>query len=254
VKKSVFFFITILALATSATRAQQSSPPPGPPAAATGKARTAKAKKVDPKVSASPGEKNNSTDLFGSGGSDRPKGPTEITSKEQAQFDSRGRVAIFLGDVKVVDPQFTMTSDKLTAYLNKEEEGGGLKQADGEGNVTIVHLNQPKPAATPGGSPAPAATSTPTPAPAPAAGTPPTAQQPVKSTAKAERAVYVTKDGTITLTGWPQVTQGVNTHISTESGVKMIIYNDGRLQTYGSTRTIIQDRSEPNKSNPNAAH
>lgn len=253
-KKSVFFFITILVLATSATQAQQSSPPPGAPAATTGKGRTAKAKKVESKASATPADKNKSTDLFGGGGSDRPKGPTEITSREQAQFDSRGRVAVFLGDVKVVDPQFTMTSDKLTAYLNKEEEGGGLKQADGEGNVTIVHLNQPKPAASPGGAPASEATATATATPTPAAGAPPTAQQPVKSTAKAERAVYVTKDGTITLTGWPQVTQGVNTHISTESGVKMIIYNDGRLQTYGSTRTVIQDRSEPNKSNSNAAH
>ena len=79
---------------------------------------------------------------------DRPKGPTEITATQEAQFDTKTRIGVFIGNVKVVDPQFTMTSDRLTVHLNKDEEGGGLNDAEANGNVVIVHVNQPK---TPGG-------------------------------------------------------------------------------------------------------
>jgi len=141
--------------------------------------------------------------------------------------------------VKVVDPQFTLTTDRLAVKLNKEEDGGGLDEAQADGNVLIVHVNQPKSSesqatATPGAQPQPQ-------------------PQPVTSTGKAERAVYEAKDGSITLTGWPQVTQGVNTHIATAPGTKMILYRDGRMQTYGSTRTLIQDRTATNKPNANGA-
>jgi LptA/(LptD N-terminal domain) LPS transport protein len=174
--------------------------------------------------------------LNDSGSKDAPKGPTEITATQEAQFDMGSRTGVFLGSVKVVDPQFTMTADKLTVHLNKQEDGGGLEQAEADGNVYIVHLNPPKPADN-----------------GPATGAPPAPQQPIRSTGKGEHAVYQAKDGSVTLLGWPQVTQGVNTHIAMDPNVKMIIYRDGRLKTYGSTRTVIQDRTEPNKPQANAA-
>jgi len=145
-----------------------------------------------------------------------------------------------------MDPQFTLTTDRLAVKLNKEEDGGGLEEAQADGNVLIVHVNQPKSSpnqavaattATPGAKPQPQQPQ----------------QQPVTSTGKAERAVYEAKDGSITLTGWPQVTQGVNTHIATAPGVKMILYRDGRMQTYGSTRTLIQDKTATNQTNANGA-
>jgi hypothetical protein len=71
---------------------------------------------------------------------------------------------------------------------------------------------------------------------------------------KADNALYEAKDGSVTLTGWPQVTQGLNTHIATAPGVKMVLYRDGRMQTYGSTRTLIEDRTTAtNKPNANSA-
>ena len=73
------------------------------------------------------------------------------------------------------------------------------------------------------------------------------------STGKAEKALYEAKDGSITLTGWPQVTQGANTHIATSPGVRMVLYRDGRMQTYGSTRTLIEDRTATNNPNANGA-
>ena len=152
----------------------------------------------------------------------------------------RRRIGVFIGNVKVVDPQFTLTSDRLTVHLNKDEEGGGLNDAEADGNVVIVHVNQPKTPArqapNPGG---------PRRRPSPQHPVQPVlrAQQPVTSTGKAEKALYEAKDGSITLTGWPQVTQGANTHVATAPGVKMVLYKDGRMQTYGSTRTLIVDRT-----------
>jgi len=148
-----------------------------------------------------------------------------------------------------VDPQFTMTSDRLTVHLNKDEEGGGLNDAEANGNVIIVHVNQPK---TQGGqAPNPSAATAKA---QPAAPVQTGAQQPVTSTGKAEKALYEAKDGSITLTGWPQVTQGANTHIATAPGVRMVLYKDGRMQTYGSTRTLIEDRTAAGGPNNNGAH
>ncbi|MBV8415713.1 MAG: hypothetical protein JO251_10955 [Verrucomicrobia bacterium] len=190
-------------------------------------------------------------DFFGGDNKDRPQGPTEITATQEAQFDTKTRIGVFIGNVKVVDPSFTMTSDRLTVHLNKDEEGGGLNDATADGNVIIVHVNQPK---TQGRQPQdpPAATTT---ARTAATGQPgAAAQQPVTSTGKAEKAVYEAKDGSVTLTGWPQVTQGANTHIATAPGVRMVLYKDGRMQTYGSTRTLIVDRTATNNPNANGAH
>jgi lipopolysaccharide export system protein LptA len=193
----------------------------------------------------------NSNDLFGSDSKNRPQGPTEITATQEAQFDTKTRTGVFIGNVKVVDPQFTMTSDRLTVHLNKDEEGGGLNDATGDGNVIIVHVNQPK---TQGRQPPDPATATPTPRTAATGQTGAVAEQPVTSTGKAEKAVYEAKDGSVTLTGWPQVTQGANTHIATAPGVRMVLYKDGRMQTYGSTRTLIEDKTATNNPNANGAH
>ena len=122
--------------------------------------KTASATKTSSAPSKSPGGKPSSgstkavpgasetrggaNDLFGGDNKDRPKGPTEITATQEAQFDTKTRIGVFIGNVKVVDPQFTLTSDRLTVHLNKDEEGGGLNDAEAAGNVVIVHVNQPK--------------------------------------------------------------------------------------------------------------
>jgi len=227
--------------------AQQKSaaaPKPSPVARSTAaKQSPANAKKASGDSSAGTG----SSDLFGGDSNGRPKGPTEITATKEAQFDVKTRTGVFVGNVKVVDPQFTLTSDRLTVHLNKDEDGGGLNEAEAQGSVVIVHVNQPKiqgpPAQTAGASTPAARTAAAGPAPV-------QAQQPTTSIGKADNALYEAKDGSITLTGWPSVTQGANTHIATSPGVKMVLYRDGRMQTYGSTRTLIEDRTATN--NPNA--
>jgi lipopolysaccharide export system protein LptA len=201
-------------------------------------------------ATAAPDAHGSGNDFFGGDSKDRPQGPTEITATQEAQFDTKARMGVFIGNVKVVDPQFTMTADRLTVHLNKDEEGGGLNDAEAVGNVIIVHVNQPKTPASPAQNTASATPAAQPAAPGPAA--PP--QQPVTSTGKAQNALYEAKDGSITLTGWPQVTQGSNTHIATAPGVKMVLYKDGRMQTYGSTRTLIEDRTAAGSPNTNVAH
>ncbi len=187
-------------------------------------------------------------------GSSQNKGPTEITSQE-TQFDGQSRTGVFIGGVKVIDPDFTMTTDKLTVHMAKQEEGGGLSSAEAEGNVIIVHANEAKNTKTGSDAGAPA-TATPSPMPAVSSvladppGPSPSPTPPVLSTGRAQKALYDAKDQSVTLIGWPQITQGVNTHISTEEGTRMILYRDGRLKTYGGSRTIIQDKSEANKTVP----
>jgi lipopolysaccharide export system protein LptA len=192
------------------------------------------------------------------------KGPTEITAKEEVDFDANAHTAIFVGNVKVIDPQFTMTTDKLTVWMNKQEEGGGIKDAQADGNVIIVHVNQSKdktqtadasgsprttsvantavtPSATTFGNasvfgPSPSASPSPTP--------------PVLDTGRAQKALYNAKQDAVTLIGWPQVTQGMNTHIATEEGTRMILYRDGRLQTFGPSRTVIEDKKSMGSPSP----
>ncbi len=228
-----------------ATAQQKSTPAPKSSPAQAGAAKSPAAKKSaaakpTPGGPPAPGQ----ADLFGGNSDNRPKGPTEITASQEAQFDTKARTGVFIGNVKVVDPQFTLTSNRLTVHLNRDEDGGGLSEADAEGSVVIVHVNQPK---TPAGQTAAA----PSPAARPAGSGPIQGSQPTTSIGKADKAVYEAKDGSITLTGWPQVTQGANTHIATSPGVKMVLFKDGRMQTYGSTRTLIEDKTTATN-NPNA--
>jgi lipopolysaccharide export system protein LptA len=249
VKLSVILFGAMVCSGAIAGFAQQKPASPakaGATQAASAKSSGTKQATAGAKQGAA-GTGEQSTDMFGGDSKDRPKGPTEITATQEAQFDTKTRTGVFIGNVKVVDPQFTLTADRLTVHLNKDEDGGGLNEAEAQGNVVIVHLNQPKTQGSQGA---------PTPAAATAANSPPASQpqQPPTSIGKSDKAVYEAKDGSVTLTGWPQVTQGANMHVATAPGVRMVLYRDGRMQTYGSTRTLIVDRTATNNPNANGSH
>lgn len=211
-----------------------------------------------PTRTGSPGTKkdNKQNDLLSGSSQSQNKGPTEITARDEVQFDGESRTGVFVGNVKVVDPDFTMTTDKLTVHMAKQDEGGGLSSAEADGNVIIVHANETKNnKAGANGSPSP----TPAPTPTPIANSmladptnahPSPTPPPVLSTGRAQKAIYDAKDQSVTLIGWPQITQGINTHISTEEGTRMILYRDGRLKTFGGSRTIIQDKSDASKTVP----
>ena len=246
---AIAFFVAITgvlsAQQSSTTKPKQGKNPAGRSAASPTPKKSASA-------AASPKKENPNVPF---GADNQNKGPTEITARDEFQFDNASRTGVFVGNVKVVDPDFTMTADKLTVHMAKQEEGGGLSSAEADGNVIIVHANQNK---SPKGDSSASASSAPTPTATPkltslATDPPQAVPSPtalVLSIGRAQKALYDAKDQSMTLIGWPQVTQGVNTHISTEEGTRMILYRDGRLKTFGGSRTIIQDKSEANKTAP----
>jgi lipopolysaccharide transport protein LptA len=141
---------------------------------------------------------------------------TEIYA-DQAFFDSAKNIGKFSGHVKVVDPRFNMQSDKLTAYISKENQG--LEKAVSSGNVGVVR-DRPDPKGGP----------------------------PLRSIGLADNAVYTTNDGIVQLTGNPRVQQGMNMHISTSRDTVMILNNDGQLTTRGPSRTEIRQEPSPSPS------
>lgn len=158
-------------------------------------------------------------------------GSTEITDSTETTFDESGRVAVFSGDVKVVNPQFTMTCQKLTAFLKKagadepakpaaaEKTGkgpaspaGGLDHALAEGEVIITQDKVD-----------------------PATG------EVTHCVGKGARATYKTSNGEMVLSGWPQIQQGINTQIATAESTVMIMNQDGHLKTIGPSKSVIQE-------------
>jgi lipopolysaccharide export system protein LptA len=186
-----------------------------------------------------------------------PAGPTIIESQAM-DYDEKTRLAIFTGDdygVYVKDPSFVVYCDKLTAHMRKS---GGT--------------------AAPGTPGAPKATS-PAPAPGskaaaatqkanglqravcegalyrpvvivqdkPASGT----EQAVHNVGIAAKADYNADTGDIILTGWPRVSQGINTQIATSERTVMIMNKDGHtMKTTGPSRTVIQEQDQPKTSSP----
>lgn len=176
---------------------------------------------------------------------------TEITA-DNADFNNRSHIAIFTGGVLVKNPDFNVACDKLTAYLHND---GKPAAAD----------NPAKPAASPAANPA----STPKPAdPAGAKAAPKggglekavcemagdtkvvLTQDKVEAdgsisqtVAKALKVVYDAPTGDITLTGWPEVRQGMNSSVATEQGTVMILNREGKMRTIGRSKSVIRDSS-----------
>jgi lipopolysaccharide export system protein LptA len=196
-----------------------------------------------------------------------PAGPTVIDS-DNMDYDEKTRIAIFTGDnygVLVKDPSFTVYCDKLTAHMRK---------ASGP------------PPAVPGAKGKPSATPTPTPTPAPngkgagadAASSKASGLQSALAEGAPDRPVVIVQDkpgvnggppehdvgiaqkadynadsGDVKLTGWPRVSQGINTQIATASSTVMIMNRDGHtMKTIGPSRTVIQEQDQPKKTGTNA--
>ena len=176
----------------------------------------------------------------------KAEGQTEITA-DAAEFSNKTHIAIFTGQVIVKNPDFNVTCDKLTAYLKHDEKPaaatnekrpvpdaatakapadaaapkskGGLEKAIAEmqdgGKVVITQDKKEADGST------------------------------SHSIGKAERAVYTAVNGEVTLTGWPEITQGINRVVPAEDGVTLILYRDGRYRAIGRTKTLLQDNEKP---------
>jgi lipopolysaccharide export system protein LptA len=186
---------------------------------------------------------------------DKTEGQTEITA-DAAEFNNKTHIAIFIGHVIVKNPEFNVVCDKLTAYLKHDDTPAAADKKP-------VSPATPKPI-----DPAkPADPATPTPKKGGLERAIAEMQDGGKviitqdkkeadgtithSIAKSERANYNAITGEITLTGWPDVKQGVNSSIAVEEGTVMIMTRDGKMRTEkGRTRFLIQDtgNDKPDKS------
>lgn len=149
---------------------------------------------------------------FGALSKDRPKGSTtEITALKEATFDEKGNRAVFVGDVRVKDPAFLLKADKLTVFLTKDRSA--IDRAVAEGNVVIVQQ-----------------TSNPS---------------EKGAIGRSRQATYIPSTGVVTLSGWPEVQQGINRHMATEASTRMVLHSDGRATTEGASKTLITDTDKP---------
>lgn len=179
-----------------------------------------------------------------------PQGPTIIDS-ENMDYDEKTRIAVFTGEnygVFVKDPSFTVNCDKLTAYMRKASAPGlkgkpsatpapqpgsaadaaaaktsGLQRAIAEGTADRpVVIVQDKPAAN--------------------------GEEPEHNVGIADKADYNADTGDIKLTGWPRVTQGINSQIATSEKTVMIMNKDGHtMKTIGPSRSTIEEKAQPEK-------
>ena len=167
------------------------------------------------------------------------KKATEITCTGETTFDAKAGMAVFIKEVKVNDPQFALTADKLTAYLKKSAKDGAKE-------------------GTPAPSPTPAAKAD---AVAPASGldravaeghvviTQDKVDEKTGETThyigKGARAEYEAGTGKMTLSGWPQIQQGLNNQVATEEGTIMTMDKEGHLTTKGPSMTVIKSETKP---------
>ena len=177
------------------------------------------------------------------GAKEKSGSQTEITANN-AEFNNKTHIAIFTGEVFVVNPDFNVNCDKLTAYLKHDEKPvaasdgkpkpaaeappatkskGGLEKAIAEmTNGGRVVITQDKKEAD--GSV-------------------------TNSIGKADKAVYNATTGDITLTGTPEIRQGISKVVPAEDGVTLIINRDGRYRAIGRTKTLLQDSGNDKPSN-----
>ena len=186
---------------------------------------------------------------------------TVIDASNGASFNSKDRVAVFDGGVKVVDPRFQLVCDRLTVFLNKPAPAGQ--------NAA--------------GTPAPAASATPAPlpngkknkgvgAPDPNAAanangsgidhalaeghvvilqkkapTKPGEEEKI-SIGRGETGTFDNKSGDMTLKGWPSLEQNGSSLIATSHDTVMIIHHDSSLDTRGPSQTklIQHNKGEAN--------
>ena len=171
----------------------------------------------------------------------KPKGQTEITANE-ATFDQKTREAVFIQEVVVKDPEFSVMCDRLIAFLKKakansdaphatpppatpspaavkaEENGkGGLERAVAEaspGNIVIITQDKIE-----------------------------TDGSVTQNIGKGKKVTYDATTGNIVLTGLPSVQQGINLCVATDESTIMTLNRNGRMKVEGPHKTVIKDTS-----------
>jgi lipopolysaccharide transport protein LptA len=166
-------------------------------------------------------KKSSSGNLFGQSAAGLQSNEPTTTQiyADEAFFDSTKNMGIFSGRVKVIDPRFSLQSDKLTVFITKGENQG-LEKAIAEGNVGLVR-DRPDPNGGP----------------------------PTRAVGRSDKATYTATTGDVELRGTPRVQEGLNMHVATSPDTVMVINQNSQLTTHGPSRTEI--RQQPNEEKKN---
>lgn len=174
----------------------------------------------------------------------RPKGPTEITAHD-ALFDSRDYLATFNNEVRVTDPEFGLSCDRLTVNMKKPVPKGeakpaeknaakpgakgdansGIERAVAEGNVIITQDKKD------------------------------VGRDPEQYEGRGRRAVFENKTGTLTLTGRPRIAQSVNgvvlkEIITLEDSAVITLHRSGKIEVKGLFKSTLHDSADLNQNAP----
>jgi lipopolysaccharide transport protein LptA len=145
------------------------------------------------------------------GNVERPKNArTVIESDDGATFENASNTADFTGHVKVQDPQFDLSCDKLHVIMRPDRKG--LENVIATGSVVIVQQKKNDRGDL------------------------------VKSIGKCGKATYDALTGDVTMEDWPQIQQGINNQVATQKSTVMILNAKGKSRTIGSQRTMIVDQ------------
>lgn len=170
----------------------------------------------------------------------RPKGPTEITAHD-ALFDSHDYLATFNNEVRVTDPEFGLSCDRLTVNMKKPAPQGaakpaanpaakgdansGIEKAVAEGNVIIT---QDKKEA---------------------------GREPEQYEGRGKRAIFDNKTGTLTLYGRPRIAQSVKgvmlkEIVTLEEGAIITLHRSGKIEVKGLFKSTLHDAADLNQNAP----
>jgi lipopolysaccharide export system protein LptA len=182
---------------------------------------------------------------------------TEILATLGATFNSKDRIAVFTGDVRVNDPRFQLSCDKLTVYLNKSASSGGPLGGD----ATPAPATPPPLASAPGAAPSPTPQSGGGIDHAIAEGHVIIVQQRAataggeakRSVGRGDWGMFDNKSGDMVLKGTPSVEQNENTHVATSPDTVMTMRKDNSLTTVGPSRTVIVQRKSDEVTGPGGA-
>lgn len=167
---------------------------------------------------------------------------TDIDATTSASFNSKDRIAVFSGNVRVKDPRFELACDELTVYLNKGStsdvavpgasatpaplkpapaapgaaptpapQGGGIDHAVAKGHVIII---QRKAATKPG-------------------------EEDKLSIGRGGLGTFDNKTGDMVLKDWPNLEQNGSSLVATAQGTVMTIHRDSSMNTVGPSKTVL---------------
>jgi lipopolysaccharide export system protein LptA len=159
---------------------------------------------------------------------------TTITAQKRLLLDSQGKEATFWGDVKVVDPRFSLACEKLTVFFRDKTaiataiEGKDVKEAKtgkeagetpgegaldkvvAEGDVVVFQEKTND------------------------------RGEVERSVGRSQKASYDAKTGTISLSGWPQVEQRQNTIVAMEESTVILLNRKGTLEVLGHSKSVLR--------------